>query len=106
MSKRNLVRCVVLSVAMIAVCGLINQFAVGADAGPIAVGMDTFSNPDGVNYFALSLKPRRARAGRRSARRGDSVQHVGQPDGRLPRQGARGAQGPLGRLAGRAIACS
>ena len=45
-----------MSVAAIAICGLTHQCAAGADASPIAVGMATFSNPDGVNYFALCLK--------------------------------------------------
>ena len=57
MSKRNLVRCVVLSVAMIAVCGAMNQLAVGADSSPIAAGIDTFSSPEGGDYFAMTLKP-------------------------------------------------
>ncbi len=42
---------------MVAVCGLSGNFAAGAENGPIAAQMDTFTAPDGANYFALSMKP-------------------------------------------------
>ena len=56
MSKSNLVRCAVLSVAMIAVSGLNRPMAVAADADPVVVGMETFSAPDGTGSFALTMK--------------------------------------------------
>ena len=57
MSKNSLVRSVVLSAAIVAACGLSSRLAFGAEAGPIAAHMDTFSTPQGANYFALSVKP-------------------------------------------------
>jgi hypothetical protein len=57
MSKRNFVRCALLSMAMVAMCGVIDRFAVGADSSPIVATMETFSHPNGVTYFAACLKP-------------------------------------------------
>ncbi|MEN6559008.1 MAG: hypothetical protein ABFC54_12610, partial [Thermoguttaceae bacterium] len=56
MSKSILVRGIVLSV-MVAVGGLVSAYARGADSSPIAATMETFSHPEGVSYFALTLKP-------------------------------------------------
>ncbi len=56
MSKSNLVRCAVLSMAMIAVSGLNRPIAVAADADPVVTGMETFTAPDGVGSFALTMK--------------------------------------------------
>ena len=57
MSKRSLVRWIVLPATMVAVGALMGRSAVGADSSPIAARMDTFANPDGVSSFALSMKP-------------------------------------------------
>jgi tetratricopeptide (TPR) repeat protein len=57
MSKKSLVRWIILPMAMVALGGLIGQSAVAADPTAIAAHMDTFASPDGVNSFALSIKP-------------------------------------------------
>ncbi len=57
MWKRNFVRCAVSLLTVIAVCGLTHPCAMAADSGPIAAGMATFAHPEGVTYFALTLKP-------------------------------------------------
>ena len=59
MSKKSLVRWIILPVTMVVVVlgGLIGNSAFAADPIGIAVHMDTFTNPDGVNSFALSVKP-------------------------------------------------
>ena len=57
MSKNSLVRWVVLSAAMVAAYELGSGLALGAESGPIAAHMDTFSTPRGASYFALSMKP-------------------------------------------------
>jgi von Willebrand factor type A domain len=57
MSKKSLVRWIVLPVTMVAVGVLMGQSALGADSSPVAAHMDTFANPDGVSSFALSIKP-------------------------------------------------
>ena len=57
MSKNSLVRWVVLSAAMVAAYELGSGLALGAESGPIAAHMDTFSTPQGASYFALSMKP-------------------------------------------------
>ena len=57
MSKKSLVRWVILPVTMFALGGLIGNSAIAADPIAVATHMDTFTNPDGVNSFALSMKP-------------------------------------------------
>jgi len=57
MSKNSLVRWVVVSAAIVAAYGLSSSLAMGAETGPITAHMDTFSIPQGANYFALSMKP-------------------------------------------------
>ena len=57
MSKKSLVRWIVLPVTMVAVGALLGQSVMGADASPIAVHMDTFAGAGGVSSFALSMKP-------------------------------------------------
>ena len=96
MSKKSLVRWIVLPVTMVAVGGLIGNCAIAADPIGVAAHMDTFTSPDGVSSFALSMKPTRAGASRRSARHRRVVQHVGQSNGRVSRQGDRRAEGLLG----------
>lgn len=56
MLKRNFVRWAVLPLAMIAAVGLINQLVMGAGPSSVSAHMDTFTSPDGVTDFALSLK--------------------------------------------------
>ncbi len=70
MSKKILVRSVVLSAAMVAAGALVGSLAVGADAGPIAARMDAFSTANGANYFATQLEAAGHCAGRGAARRG------------------------------------
>ena len=57
MLKRNLIQWVVLPAAIIAACGLVNQFAAGADPAPLIAHMDTYTSADGTTDFAISLKP-------------------------------------------------
>ena len=57
MSKKSLVRWTILPVTMVALGGLIGNSAFAADPISIAAHMDTFTSPDGVNSFALSMKP-------------------------------------------------
>ena len=57
MSKKNLVRLVVLPLAMAAFFVLADKPATAAAPNSIAVGVETFSVPDGGDYFALSMKP-------------------------------------------------
>ena len=56
MSKSTLVRWAALPLLTV-VCGFVNHVALGAAPGPIAARIETFSHPDGANFFALSLKP-------------------------------------------------
>jgi hypothetical protein len=50
----------ILTVALVAtVLGLqVVQTALATDSGSIPARMDTFTHPDGANYFALSLEPK------------------------------------------------
>lgn len=57
MVKRYFGRSAVWLTAAIAVCGFGQSWAMGADAAPLTAGMATFTGPDGVSYFALTLKP-------------------------------------------------
>ncbi len=55
MLKRSLARWIVLPVTLVAAGVLMGRSALGADS--ITARMDTFTSPDGVSSFALSLKP-------------------------------------------------
>ncbi|MCD4727178.1 MAG: hypothetical protein K8R46_05930, partial [Pirellulales bacterium] len=57
MSKKILVRLVVLPLAMAAFFVLADKPATAAAPSSIAVGVETFLVPDGGDYFALSMKP-------------------------------------------------
>ncbi len=57
MSKRSVVRGIVLPLALLAAAGWGGHFAEAADATAITAHLDGFTSPDGVNYFAVSLKP-------------------------------------------------
>ncbi len=57
MSQKSLVRLVILPLAMAAVCVLSEKPVTAAAPNSVAVGMETFSAPDGSDYFALSMKP-------------------------------------------------
>ena len=57
MSQKNLVRLVVLPLALTAVCLLSDKPVTAAAPNSIAVGMETFAVPNGSDYFALSMKP-------------------------------------------------
>ncbi len=49
MSKKSLVRWVVLSAAMVAASALRSSLVAAADPGPLTARMDAFSSPDGAS---------------------------------------------------------
>jgi tetratricopeptide (TPR) repeat protein len=55
--KRNVVRCVILSQVVIAVCGALHSIAGAAEPSSIPIGLETFSGPEGTEYFVAALKP-------------------------------------------------
>jgi hypothetical protein len=57
MSKNTLVRWILLPVTMVALGAMVGQSAIAADPIDVTAQMDTFANPDGVNSFALLMKP-------------------------------------------------
>ncbi len=57
MLKRNFVQRAALPVVILVACGLVNQFAAGANALAATAKIDAFTAPDGVTDFAVSLKP-------------------------------------------------
>ncbi|NLF07812.1 MAG: hypothetical protein GX594_07505, partial [Pirellulaceae bacterium] len=57
MSTRNFVRLVVLPLALFTVCVLAEKPVDAATTGNISVSMETFTTPEGGNYFALCMKP-------------------------------------------------
>ena len=73
--------------------------------GREAARLDGFTQADGSNVFALTLKPS-VPGGQWTARRGDSCQHGRQPDGRLSRQVAGHAAVGAGQARRRTIASS
>ena len=56
MSKHLILRCTVWTLATL-VAAMLAVTAWGAGPGGEAARLDSFSGPDGTNYFALSLKP-------------------------------------------------
>ena len=57
MYQNSLVRWIVVPMAIVAVGGLIGRCAVAAESNAVAAHMDTYTAADGVNHFALSVKP-------------------------------------------------
>ncbi|MGD0517973.1 MAG: hypothetical protein ABSA26_10605, partial [Thermoguttaceae bacterium] len=63
MTEKHLIRwTVILSAAILSVTMPVHNQAAAND-GSITARMDSFTNPDGTNYFALSLKPEGIAAG-------------------------------------------
>ncbi len=57
MAKKHLIRLVVILSAVILSATMLAYSPAAAYAGSIESRMDSFTNPDGTNYFAVSLKP-------------------------------------------------
>ncbi len=57
MSKRHLIRLAATISAVILFSAFFASDPAGAFAASIEARMDTFTNPDGTNFFAISLKP-------------------------------------------------
>ena len=57
MTEKHLVRLAVILSIVISLATNLDRNAATAKAASIAARMDSFTNPDGTNYFALSLKP-------------------------------------------------
>jgi len=57
MSKNSLVRWIVVPLAMVAVGGWIGRCMAAAESDAGTAHIDAYTAPDGVNYFALSVKP-------------------------------------------------
>ena len=96
MLKRSLARWIVLPVTLVAAGVLMGQSALAADS--ITARMDTFTSPDGVSSFALSLKPAAVARDDGRPRHRRVVQHVGESNGRISRQGDRCPEGFPGRF--------